>query len=326
MLAAIAVTEAIVCWSLMRTFLLFPDLLRFGDPFVGIAGTACFVAVLLFVVAPHYSALAAGAAIVAIACWGVMRVFRARWILNRHKYELCTSFELRAVCDPALWSGQIAEWQKFVAREVDRISGISFDQLRHWQLQVPSRSSPPSTAEVLPTKIVDYVLKSLKAKRLGIALPYYWAFIRRYQTQARPNIVAANSLQLFLAIGISGYIAYCLWRSGTSGDHIVVSLLIFAVALLPLLQNLVGAVKKLSLRANELVAGMEDIVASLTNIDDEISIRSTMSREDVRALYENLLACQRLLDAEYWHWFRWHFQMDELGWDDIRRIWPFKSR
>jgi hypothetical protein len=266
---------------------------------VGLAGIAHAQA---FIIA------SAPAALAGVVAWMLMRHYQLSWVLNRYKSSLCQRFELIAISDPAVWSGRTQEWRSSMAKELDRISHVSRGDLEVIGRQATAPRAPAIVDHVLPQRLLAYVLNSYKQKRLGGNIRYYWAFASRYANQARWWRVALIALVLILAAVSAGFIGY---RLLTAGSYTVAErlgmLCIVAAAAVPVSRNLIGDLRR-AVKARELHRIVENTANTLRGLEE--TLHRTEAQGDLRASYDELLACARLLDADHWQWLRWNLSYD----------------
>jgi hypothetical protein len=84
-------------------------------------------------------------------------------------------------------------------------------------------------------------------------------------------------------------------------------LCIIATAAVPVSRNLIGDLRR-AFKARELRRIVEHTTNALHGLDEKLY--RTDAQGDLQASYDELLACERLLDTDHWQTLRWNLSYD----------------
>jgi hypothetical protein len=264
------------------------------------AGAASDLAKASFLIA------AVAASIVTVAVFVFMPIERARWLLNRHKCELCRRCEFRAISDAALWSGRTQNWRDAVDREIGCIRSLGPERIVGQTDIGPPPMAISARGSMLPAALLDYILRAYERAHLTDELVYYRHFIRRYQREQGGWMVLVRVATLIALIGALVVLSYLVLGSPMLEDLVertVYSVCLFAAAV-PLLNMAIRAMRR-SFKAIELTRETQatlEMLEGLTSYLRERAGSSTRSERDT--ILATLQECDRLLNADHWHWQR----------------------
>jgi hypothetical protein len=112
------------------------------------------------------------------ALLGIIRAFQEKWLVTRHKAESLRFLKFGALIDPALLSGNEADfnkWKSDLSDEQNRIRTVDHDSLRE---RVEEARIPLPFAEPLARPVADQTIQDLveysERKRLGPQARYFF--------------------------------------------------------------------------------------------------------------------------------------------------------
>jgi len=250
---------------------------------------------------------------------GLEQARHPRWILERHKAELCRFLKFSALIDPALWAKGTdvnIHWEQHLQDEVREIKRLTRHDLhglleRHEVSDMPSGLSQCKIQEDELRALVDY----FREKRISYQMDY---FDNRAKSRKKINTYTQKLPPLLFFLSIvavfSHFIIDILLKS-VHGIHSAGIILIVLAASFPV----IGAGIR-TLRSAHEFARLASLFCAKYNapkrlsdvLDDVMNATSAGHNKTGQVLY-TLWQCEQFLEDEHYEWLRLMYEAEWYG-------------